>query len=360
MRPNRLILLFAHLAGWLLFFSLVIGFVYRNPDSDGLPGLVFSGPFLLFGFMYLALFYLNTYLLVPRLYVPRRYLVYAGLILALFALYVWIRPFEGLMNSFDRPPGPFRPLPGFADRPGPMPMPPKPNRNLIQVDIISIVLFVAVWSLSTGLCLLRQWRLSEQRAVQAEADKANAELSFLKAQVNPHFLFNTLNNIYALAIARSEKTPESILKLSNIMRYVTDEIHGDFVALDDELGCLCDYIDLQRLRLGSKTSIEFSVTGETAGLRIVPLVLMTFVENAFKYGVSNHEPSIIRIKLEADASGIDFFCENPLFIQPRTVSRTGIGIENTRHRLHRLYPNRHQPHITTGSGFYTVRLQLQS
>jgi len=101
-------------------------------------------------------------------------------------------------------------------------------------------------------------------AARAEADKANAELSFLKAQINPHFLFNTLNNIYSLAVIKSDVTADSIMKLSNIMRYVTDEATEDFVPLQDELHCLTDYIELQRLRLGKKVTLNYAIAGDPA------------------------------------------------------------------------------------------------
>src|SRR6202008_3873902 len=110
----------------------------------------------------------------------------------------------------------------------------------------SLFIFIMIIALSTAAVINQQWRLTEQRAIQAEVDKANAELSFLKAQINPHFLFNTLNNIYTLAINNNEHTADSIMKLSNIMRYVTDEVGEDFVPVQNELDCIDNYIELQR------------------------------------------------------------------------------------------------------------------
>src|SRR5205823_10521035 len=124
------------------------------------------------------------------------------------------------------------------------------------------------WSLSAALSILKEWRNIEQRAAKAEADKANAELAFLKAQINPHFLFNTLNNIYSLAVTKSEMTPVSIMKFANIMRYVTDEVTQDFVPLQSEIDCASDYIDLQRMRLSKKVYVDYSVTGNLDGKQI--------------------------------------------------------------------------------------------
>jgi LytS/YehU family sensor histidine kinase len=194
----------------------------------------------------------------------------------------------------------------------------------------------------------------------AEAERANAELSFLKAQVNPHFLFNTLNNIYSLAVTGNENTGPSIMRLSNIMRYVTDEAGQDFVLMDSEVECMKDYIDLQKMRLGEKMNVEVSITGNTIDKKIAPLILMTFVENVFKYGISSHEASVIIIKLSANGDHISFFCQNKLFEIKRNTERTGIGINNARQRLQHLYPNRHFLDINTDNGLFTVQLTLQA
>lgn len=195
--------------------------------------------------------------------------------------------------------------------------------------------------------------------MQAEADKANAELSFLKAQINPHFLFNTLNNIYSLSNAKSENTAASILKLSNIMRYVTDEVKEEFVPLEDEVAFISDYIDLQRLRLGNKMNISFLVSGKITGKKIAPLILMTFIENVFKYGISSHSPSAIDIQLSAADDSISFICTNKLYENQRRIESTGIGIANTRKRLEHLYPGRFELNINKENGMFTVQLTLK-
>jgi two-component system LytT family sensor kinase len=127
-----------------------------------------------------------------------------------------------------------------------------------RIDIISVMLFIMIIILSVAMDLTRRWRETTERAAIAEADKANAELSFLKAQINPHFLFNTLNNIYSMAVTKNENTAGTIMKLSNIMRYVTDDVNEDYVSLQSEVDCITDYIDLQKLRLGKKVSLEYT------------------------------------------------------------------------------------------------------
>ncbi|PZR29771.1 MAG: hypothetical protein DI535_01310 [Citrobacter freundii] len=358
----------AHVAAWLLFFSLVLGFVFRMPSSEPTASSVLSLPFLIFSSIFLVLFYSNYFLLFPKLYLRKKYFTYVVIILVLFTAVYTVRPFEGVIKGLASREQQRHPvnMPRFEDGGRPMPMPgsvrdrrPHMPERRRSTDIMSIILFVTVWSLSTAIRVIREWRRTESRAIQAEADKANAELSFLKAQINPHFLFNTLNNIYSLAITKNEHTAESILKLSNIMRYVTDDVTEDFVSLESEIECLRDYIDLQKLRLGKKMTVGFAVEGNTAGKRIAPLILMNFIENVFKYGISSHEPSTIEIRLSIQDNNIHFFCRNKLFDPKPSTSRVGIGILNTRQRLQRLYPDRHFLNINKENGFYTVQLTLQ-
>src|SRR5437773_3176321 len=213
---------------------------------------------------------------MTQLWLKKKYVYYAATVIILFVGIYFLKPFDHLLRHNrppDMPPGNRRPM----DRGGP------------RFDIISIILFVMTWSLSTALSIIKEWRTTLQKVSRAEADKVKAELAFLKAQINPHFLFNTLNNIYSLAITKNENTSFAVMKLSNIMRYVTDDATNDFVPLQMEIDCINDYIELQRLRLSKKAEINFAVSGNTEDKQIAPLILMTFVENVFKYGISTHE-----------------------------------------------------------------------
>jgi two-component system, LytTR family, sensor kinase len=215
------------------------------------------------------------------------------------------------------------------------------------------------WTFSSVLQFMRRWQGIEQRVKEIEAEKVQAELSFLKAQINPHFLFNTLNNIYSLAIAKSDTTPAAIVKLSDIMRYLTDDASAQFVSLANEIACISNYIELQKLRLNEKTTIDYLVTGNIEGKFIPPLILMTFVENVFKYGVSAHEVTIIRVHIRAHQNELEFFSENRVISVSADEKSTGIGIENTRKRLTHLYPGRHHLEIKSENGLYTVKLKIE-
>lgn len=356
-----------HITGWLIFLSLPVLFMAGQAGKDKAFDTI-SSPWywLLFG-SYCIVFYLHTYVLFPKLYLTKKLIVYIGIIVLLLAGIYLLRPFDRLFTQVSRhDPGMMmeerRPFPQFEEMPrqpdfeARPPMPRREPRGQ-HFDIVSIFLFFLTLSLSIAFQTTWRWRSTEKRALQAEAEKAQAELAFLKAQINPHFLFNTLNNIYSLAITHSEHTAASIMKLSNILRYVTDEVKQDYVALQQEIDCVQDYIDLQQLRLGKKTTVSFNIAGNPAPISIAPLILMTFVENAFKYGVSNHQASSIVIDLQANPRSIVFSCSNALF--PRKQDeRTGIGIANTRRRLEHLYPHKHHLNISTDNNLYSVILTL--
>ncbi len=342
-----------HLSGWILFYSMVIAFISVNPEGNESQHSIFSFPFIRFYLIFPAIFYSNRFLFIPKLFSKKNYAFYFLVILLVFLFVFWMRPFDQIMSSavskFNPPPPEF---PGFNDSP----RPPKQRQGF---DIMSTILFLLVWLFSTAIYVFQEWRRSEQRVLQAEADKANAELSFLKAQVNPHFLFNTLNNIYSLAVTKSEYTAESIMKLSNIMRYVTDDARENIVSLAKEIDCIKDYVDLQKLRLGKNTEVIFEIAGEISQKQIAPLLFMSFVENTFKYGVSNHEPSVITIRLAASEKTIQFETVNKIFDSKKTMERTGVGQANALQRLDRLYHHKHSVDISAANGYYTVHLTLQ-
>lgn len=352
----------AHITGWLICLSLPLLFISGQTGDRKALSILFSTDYLVFLVTYVALFYFHTTFLFPRLYFRKQYLLYFLSVLLLLIMVNYMRPYDHLFSRLSHPPGemPWRqPMPPGVEqgpRPEGMRPPGKPPRH---IDIVSDFLFLLTIALSIAIETTRRWRQTEKRALYAETRKTQAELSFLKAQINPHFLFNTLNNIYSLAITRSDNTAMSIMKLSNMLRYVTEDTRDDYVLLESEIDCLRDYIDLQKLRLTTKTKVNFAVTGSPGIKCIAPLVLLPFLENAFKYGVSNHEPSEITILLQTSENRIDFYCSNKLFRITQDTNRTGIGISNTRQRLEHLYPDKYELQISEDNGAYSISLQLQ-
>lgn len=358
-----------HLLGWILFMSLPLTIVYREPVGGFPSNALQSASFWLFFLTYATLFYGNSLVLIPKLYLKQHYAAYAIIFIGLFVAIYFSKPFERLIfRKFqqEQPGRDMRPGPREEFREGMPPGPPRggeprpmPRQNGERaVDFVSLTLFIVVWVIAMAIRVSREWRQSERRVILSEAEKAHAELSFFKAQINPHFLFNTLNNIYALAVSSSEHTAPSILKLSQMMRYITEEATENYVPLEDELTCLENYVQLQKLRLNAKTSLDFSVKGQPGDIRIAPLILMTFVENAFKYGVSNHRESVIRIAVEITGQDILFTCQNPIIERSKDEERTGVGILNTQKRLDLLYGTSYNLAIRNDGELFTVNLKL--
>lgn len=389
--------LIIHLTGWLLFLLMPVLFL-NSGNKTGSAWVLLSSPFYwLFCLTYLFLFYFNILFLIPAFFLTKKYWLYSLLVLIMAGLVFFLQPFDKLLannprfraqmaaaakdststNAVQNATGQtmaramgadtnkrlFGPLPN-ASMHMQDPAIKKPSGNALwqhsaNVDIVSLVLFIMIVALGISVTTIEQWHTTEQKVVKAEAEKVNAELSFLKAQINPHFLFNTLNNIYTLSVINSQHTSESIMKLSNIMRYVTDDVTKDFVPLSYELNCIRDYIDLQRLRLGKKTTVDFEIIGAITNQHIAPLILMSFIENTFKYGISKQESSTIKIEINIRSELTSLYCENRIFNRT-TSERTGIGIANTRRRLEHLYPNRHELNIEERDGLFCVTLILNN
>lgn len=399
MHRSKAIKFFIHAAGWLIFLGFPLLFMNKTQETRSNSFVVIQSPFYwLFCLTYIFMFYLNAWYLVPKLVFKKKYISYGVIILLLLGCVYFLQPFDNLLEnnllknakfttSQTAPLTPMRDssipniggdpsTPGDKSLPfGPLPHQDmrmqdprfKPSNKIIfihqsgNIDMVGLFIFIIVIGLSIAISTVQKWQLTERMVVRAEAEKAHAELSFLKAQINPHFLFNTLNNIYALSVTDSEHTSESIMKLSNIMRYVTDEVGEDYVLLQSEIDCINDYIDLQKLRLGKTTQLNFTITGHILNQKIAPLVLMTFIENVFKYGVSKHEQSVIDMKLTVDERKISFFCQNPIFENgASTTQRKGIGISNTKRRLQHIYPGKHKLDISTNNGLFTVNLEIDS
>lgn len=375
-----------HLFAWLLFAIFPVTIISRELDPAVMDSMSTSLPFWIFMLVYLTVYYGNTLLLIPKLFFTKKYTAYFSIFVISFLLFFYFKPFENLLFQRFQPDSekhhPERnrheafapnPPPGsahemstrevFPDR-EPAHRPPPPERmgrgDLPAVDYVSLILFLIVWVIAMAVKVSAQWRISEQKMMVSETEKAKAELSFLKAQINPHFLFNTLNNIYSLAVAKSDHTAESILKLSQLLRYITEEASADFVPLHREIRCLENYIALQRLRLNTKSKVHFGVEGSADNQPIAPLIFINFVENAFKYGISNRYENSIEIKILAKARSIEFSCRNQIFESTPETEREGVGIANTEKRLQLLYPDQHQLEIRNENGFFEVILKLNS
>ncbi len=204
--------------------------------------------------------------------------------------------------------------------------------------------------------------LGKQREVdQLKTVAKESELQFLKSQINPHFLFNNLNNLYSYAIAQSPKTPEIILELSGLLRYMLYECQANYVSLTKEVEHLENFINLSEMQIEERGKVNFSSQNIQAGYQIAPLILVVFIENAFKHSTASQSDNIsikVNVKL-LDTGTLEFICKNSFLPQSNTDSLSqGIGLENVKKRLDLIYPNAHQLNIQNNDNIYGVRLSI--
>lgn len=201
------------------------------------------------------------------------------------------------------------------------------------------------------------WFSNEKIQRSLEAEKKDMELQFLKSQLNPHFLFNSLNNIYSLAYQKSDKTADAVLKLSEIMRYMIYESNDSWVDLGKEVEYVQSFVQLQKLRFKDGAAVEININGEIDGQKIVPLILISFVENAFKHGVANDPENPIKINISANQKILHFSVSNKKS-KTNKDAMGGVGLNNVERRLQLLYPDRYKLNIVNSTTHYTTELLL--
>lgn len=334
----------AHVASWFIFLSLPTLF---NPRRETLDLAGFIDDLLIpfrwrNGLLLISLFYFNFYVAIPRLYFKHKYYAFGAYIAGCFAVFVLV--------NYMFPPGVSGEFPRSIRRPHPGTLPTGfhyvgPSFNLFM--------FLMVFISSFGLRIYNQWQKTKE-------EKLSAEISFLKAQINPHFLFNTLNSIYSLTITKSDKAPDAVVRLSGLMRYAVSDAAHDFVSLEKEIDYISNFVDLQRLRLTHKIKLDYEVAGNTIGKTIAPFLLIPFVENAFKYGVNSEENSDIRIRIDIGENDLTMHAFN------NKVSRNtahdqgaGLGIRTTRQRLDLLHPGAYSLDLNDNAENFEVLLNIR-
>jgi sensor histidine kinase YesM len=284
-------------------------------------------------------------LLLPRFATARRWPAYVLSLVALIILFTWIN--ENFFQDWSK-----YILPRYF--------------FISYFTWWEIGLFYGVYLAVTSLLKLsKSWfALSElqRRLLATEKEKVQIELKALKAQINPHFFFNTLNGIYSMSLARDERLPATVLQLSQLMRYFLYESASDTVPLEKEWQVFQDYIALQKIRSASNLNLQQAVEGEIRDQQIAPMLLVTFLENAFKHGAPvSKERSVIRILLRVHQNDFHFRIENtvgPVDDIEQGIWK-GMGLENVRRRLSLLYPGRHTLDIQESNNQFVVNLHLQ-
>lgn len=213
--------------------------------------------------------------------------------------------------------------------------------------------------------LIWDYQQKQKQINELEKEKIESELKFLKSQINPHVLFNNLNNIYSYALEKSEKVPEMLLKLSEIMRYMLNEGDSQFVQLNKEISYLEDFIELQKLRLEGRGNVSLDVSGNPENYRIAPMLLVAFVENSFKHSMQSEVDNIeIAISIAIENSTLTFVSRNTFSedggpaLNNHSGRETGIGLQNVKKRLQLIYRDKYELEISKENNFFVVQLSL--
>jgi Histidine kinase len=354
-------LILLHPLGWAIFMVgpfLVLPTELINQIEPFYFFIAQASDVVLIGFFYLNLYFLTPQLLLRRRVIPFIISLCSFLGLTLFVKWVVyqtvLRQQVALFMAKSEPnPSIFT---KFFFNSTFIPLP----------DLVSgITLFLLIALVSSLIALVTERRRVQDERQQAVLEKVTAELTVLKLQISPHFLFNTLNNISWLARQRSDKTEAAIIELSQLLRYVIYQTSRDTVPLAQEADHLQHYINLQKMRLGSQTSVSFMRSGNLGQYMIEPMLFIPFVENAFKHGVHGQLASQIRFEIGVVGQTLDFRAENPIFATPPSLmpetepGEWGFGIPNVEKRLQLHYPNHHQLRVCTDDGWYRVHLTIQ-
>ena len=342
MKKNKATIeILAHISGWLIFLAIPFLFSPEPPaEFKHEFNKLFQLRIFINSLFLILLFYFNYFILIPKFLFTNKYFVYILSCIACIAFKL-IVPF--LMMFF------------FQKQHGAMPMhhPLSHDKFIIHFAFgNSVLMYIVILLASIGLRLNGRWKLSEQ-------EKLKSELSSLKSQVNPHFLFNTLNSVYAETLGKADNASEMILKLSDMMRYTIVEANHDKVPLQKEIDYITNYIVLQKLRLPPKVYLEYSIKGEANECEIAPLLMIPFIENAFKHGVNPEQDSSIIINLEIKHNLLQLSVFNKKVETEKTIQeKTGLGIENTRQRLNLIYSGKHILGINETENEFSVLLDM--
>lgn len=330
--------LFYHSMFWITFLLFYSGFEMWISGNNLF--YVLSNNVIKLVILGIAVYY-NIYVLIPKYLANKKISYYFGFFTLLVIIITPIESFLLFTNSGSRP----------------------EMQAQIQTDLnLAFVLNFFVVGTSTLVKITVDWLKSQREKQELQTQNMQSELRFLKSQINPHFLFNTLNSLYALTLKKSDNAPDIVLKLSEMMRYMLYECNEPLVFLSKEVHYIKNYLELEKLRQGEKIDISFNVEGTISDQKIAPLMFMSFIENCFKHGLGNNiSPGFVNISLIVDGNDLEVVIKNskpqsmPKPLHPRSG---GIGLVNVKRRLNILYPKKYSLDIEDAPNTYTVDLKI--
>lgn len=330
---SKFVVVFFHILAWVVLFSLPTLF-HRDPEQQSINWKVlFSMRVLVFNACCILVFYFNSLVLIPRYLNRKKAGIYILLIILLFVI------FTVGINIFSRP----------GEKPG-------SHREYL----FAIFSYLFIWAMSTVYWFVTDKIRTEQLMKEKENENLKTELSFLRSQVSPHFLFNVLNNMVAMARLKSDQLEPSLIRLSGLMRYMLYESDEASVTLLRETEYINSYIELQKIRYAKSLFIHLDMDPGDSQL-IEPMLLIPFIENAFKHGTGVVSDPIIDISLKVSHGLIDFRVKNKYDPDSKEIKdrTSGIGLPNVIRRLNLLYDQKHIITINKENGWFTVSLQIK-
>lgn len=354
-RPEKWLFIFIHISVWLmLFVAFILSSMRQNQSLPVHLVLQYS-----FGFI---LFYLNYFYLTPQFLLPKKYMLFAMSILAIILIsLLLVDPLIQKLSFNDfikhAPPGFDSKMPNnkFAGQ-----MPDGEKFFFLRRLMGMVFLLFAFLTFSSSVRIFQKLMREEDLSKQYQHEKLNAELMLLRQQINPHFLFNSLNNIHSLAHRKSDLTSEAIMKLSAFLRNILKDNSGREIPISQEVALIGNYIDLQKLWMKNQIKVEFETENINDYYCVEPFILNPLVENAFKYGVFPGKESTISIRLKMAADWLHVTISNPVLLERNSeVNSLGIGVNNVISRLELCYQGNYKIENARHGNNYLVNLSIK-
>ena len=330
LKSRSYITVLLHVLLWTLFaFILLVYLPFSWNISFPFQFWVKQGVILT---ILVVVFYFNSYVLVPRLLLKNKNLLFVFVIVVISLVAgSSVKVVDNLLSLPQLMQKAFNDV-GIN----------RPRRDE-AIDVFLVLMTFVTVGISTSVTLIQSWQGDKQSREALEKEKVISELSYLKAQINPHFFFNTLNNIYALTHVDVENSRRALHKLSRMMRYLLYDTQAGITPLSKEISFITDYMELMKLRLHDTTTVTFEEPVITNDVQIAPMLFLPYIENAFKHGVSTTKPSVISIQIKIENRILSMTVKNTIFSENMITADEygGIGLTNTKRRLDLLYPGKH-------------------
>ncbi|WP_064196397.1 MULTISPECIES: sensor histidine kinase [Emticicia] len=335
MFKNRFLYIFLHIIMWIGYTALPLLNAFQNDSTRSRVNPYTNTTYWLYvSITSIILFYTNSEVLFPKIYKKQPIRYFLSLIAVILVL-LWGRFFVRITfvgNDI--------------------------NKSLFYVN--AFIQYLYVFGISASYCFFSDYQKQQEIQRENENERLKSELSFLRSQISPHFMFNLMNSLVSLNRKKSNLVEPVLLKMADLLRYMLYEKDDKRISLENEVKYLSNYIDLQKVRFGDYVKIDFDVNSSDSSKSIEPMLLIPFVENAFKHGVGLIENPFIKIELETNTEELRFKVTNKFSSDSKEVKdgASGIGLNNVKRRLELLYPNKYILNVSESENLYTTNLKL--